>query len=135
MQRMNDIDPTTTRNEVEKMFAMVGLANDELLTYEIFTVLLSLSDSQSVLYTGLLTFATAAVEAGVQAKLSKDSPARGMLASSFGSHILDDGSSAWRDSVEAAFALCDEEGSGSICKLALEKAIFKYPLLCQVSRH
>jgi len=134
MQRMN-VESSTTHEEVANMFASVGLANDEMLTYEHFTVLLSLSDSQSSLFTGLLTFATAAVEAGVQAKLSKeDPPARGMLSSSFGSHILDDGSSAWRDSVEAAFALCDEEGNGSICKLALEEAISKYPLICQLLR-
>jgi hypothetical protein len=31
-----------------------------------------------------------------------------------GSHILDDGTPAWRESIEAAFELCDDTATGEV---------------------
>ena len=52
-----------------------------------------------------------------------DEPARpaprSLVGSVMGSHAFDDGSPAWRESVEAAFALCDKNEDGDITKAEL----------------
>jgi len=121
------------------MFEFFSLSEDEALTYEMFVVLLSHCEVDSGLFRGLLKFATDVVEAGVQVKLNGRIAEQGTGTSSLvskmmGSHVFDDGSPAWRESVEAAFVLCDEDAGGTICKTEMQLAVAKYPLISQLMR-
>ena len=84
---------------------------------------------ESALFQGLLTFAEDAVQAGVLGKLKSGSS---KLVERGSSHILDNGTPAWRDSIEAAFDLCDKDGGGIITADEAIHAVTKYPLIAQL---
>ena len=138
MQRMmgND-DPLDVVDEVKRMFCQDDPDGGcrSTLTYEDFVVLLNECSVDSALFSSLLRFGEDAVEAGVEERLrglsGGPSAAVGRESSS---HILDDGSPAWRESIEAAFDLCDGTNTGQINKDVLDGAVLKYPLIAQLLR-
>ena len=138
MQRMIGAksDP---RGEVAAMFSRVGVSQEGFLTYEEFLLLLNECEEGCPLFEGLLVFARDVVAAGVQNQLRGSSASKEAMAGRSRvalprSHILDDGSQAWRDSIEAAFELSDEDGGGTITKEELDSALIKYPLMKQLLR-
>jgi len=140
MQRMMDKDdPLDVVDEVRLMFCSAD--PDEgchpNLTYEDFVVLLNECSVDSALFSSLLRFAEAAVSAGVEGRmrgLSAEDSSALENSKETSSHILDDGSPAWRESIEAAFDLCDETNTGQINKDVLDGAVLKYPLIAQLLR-
>eukprot|EP00964_Phaeocystis_antarctica_P123100 scaffold86763_cov70-Phaeocystis_antarctica.AAC.2 len=100
---------STPMDEMERMFVKYSNGEDEL-RYENFVLLLSDCESDSALFTGLLSFAEGAVSAGVKDAFDD------ITGSITGrqTHILDDGSAIWRESIEAAFELCDAERTGEV---------------------
>ena len=100
---------STPMDEMERMFVKYSNGEDEL-SYENFVLLLSDCESDSALFTGLLSFAEGAVSAGVKDAFDD------ITGSITGrqTHILDDGSAIWRESIEAAFELCDAERTGEV---------------------
>ena len=100
---------STPMDEMERMFTKYSDGTDEL-SYENFVLLLTECEADSALFTGLLSFAEGAVSAGVKDAFDViTSTAVGRQA-----HILDDGSAIWRESIEAAFELCDAERTGEV---------------------
>lgn len=96
-------------DEVEFMFTKYSREANEL-SYENFVLLLTECEADSALFTGLLSFAEGAVSAGVKDAFDViTSTAVGRQ-----THILDDGSAIWRESIEAAFELCDAERTGEV---------------------
>ena len=93
------------------------------LTYEDFLLMLSQCSIESALFSGLLGFAEGAVSAGVQYRFSEVSAKESVTMGRKGSHILDDGTPAWRESIEAAFELCDDDGTGEITQDQLTVAV------------
>ena len=104
-------------DEVKEMFRRYDTDGDGDLSYSEFLLLLADCSIESALFQGLLTFAEDAVQAGVLGKLKGGSS---VLVERRGSHILDNGTPAWRESIEAAFDLCDPDSSG---KITAEEAI------------
>jgi len=131
-------DATSIRHEVQQIFASFGLQDDERLSYEQFVILLTLIDEQTAFFRGLHTFANDAVKIGVQDMLhgvgGHAASQPNVVCDDLSCHILDDGSQAWRQSVEAAFSLVDRDDGGSICKAELLAAVAKYPLISQLMR-
>ena len=117
--------------EVRAMFERFDEDEDGVLTYEEFLLLLAECPTDSALFTGLLSFAEDAVASGVGSKLR--SPSVRALARQQ-SHVLDDGSMAWRQSIEAAFDLCDADGGGTISRDEALVAVERYPLIAQLLR-
>ena len=104
---------TTPMAEMESMFIKYGRQDSEevLLSYENFVLLLSDCDADSALFTGLLSFAEGAVSAGVKERFDE---LRSSAVNGGKTHILDDGSQVWRESIEAAFELCDTDRTGEV---------------------
>ena len=100
--------------EVEAVFAQYSHDESGDLTYEDFLLLLSQCSTETALFNGLLCFAEGAVSAGVQFRFSEVSAKEVKAMGRKGSHILDDGTPAWRESIEAAFELCDDTGTGEV---------------------
>ena len=103
---------STPMDEMERMFVKYSNGGDgaDELSYENFVLLLTECESDSALFTGLLSFAEGAVSAGVKDAFDDvTSTAVGRQ-----THILDDGSAIWRESIEAAFELCDAERTGEV---------------------
>ena len=119
----------TPLDEMERMFTKYSDGADEL-DFEQFVSLLSECESDSALFTGLLSFAEGAVSAGVKNAFN-DVATSGSIRQT---HILDDGSAIWRESIEAAFELCDGDRTGEISKEQLEAAVGTYPLIGQLLR-
>ena len=138
MQRMmGDVDPLVVVDEVKRMFCTNDPAGgcSATLTYEEFVLLLTECSVDSALFSSLLRFGEASIEAGVQERLRGLSGAASAAANrKASSHILDDGSPAWREAIEAAFDLVDEDRSGQIIKAELDGAVLKYPLIAQLLR-
>ena len=138
MQRMmGDVDPLVVVDEVKRMFCTNDPAGgcSATLTYEEFVLLLTECSVDSALFSSLLRFGEASIEAGVQERLRGLSGGASAAASrKASSHILDDGSPAWREAIEAAFDLVDEDRSGQIIKAELDGAVLKYPLIAQLLR-
>ena len=103
---------STPMDEMERMFIKYSNGADgaDELSYENFVLLLTECESDSALFTGLLSFAEGAVSAGVKDAFDD------ITGSITGrqTHILDDGSAIWRESIEAAFELCDAERTGEV---------------------
>jgi len=118
--------------EVRTMFGQFDKDGDGDLSYEEFLLMLHECSTESALFNGLLRFAEDAVSAGVVEKLKGGNSVLDAIAPRRGSHILDDGTPAWRESIEAAFDLCDEDRSGTITTDEAEKAVVKYPLIAQL---
>jgi HAD superfamily hydrolase (TIGR01450 family) len=134
---MGGVDPLDVVDEVKRMFCMDDPAGGcrPTLTYEDFVLLLNECSVDSALFGSLLRFGEDSIEAGVEERL------RGLLGGvsapvgrESSSHILDDGSPAWRESIEAAFDLCDQTNTGQINKDVLDGAVLKYPLIAQLLR-
>ena len=145
-------------NEVDAVFTRYSCA-DGNLTYEDFLRLLTECSTESALFSGLLLFAEGAVKAGVQYRFSDVSAKESSNMGRKGSHILDNGTPAWRESIEAAFELCDDDLTGEvsaaatctarqntypdtrcvrlarqITKAQLVEAVERYPLIAQLLR-
>merc|ERR1719271_1512067 len=105
------------------MFRRFDMCEGGLLTYEYFLLLLAECSPDSSLFRGLLNFAEDAVASGVGNKLRSNSA--DALARKH-SHVLDDGSAVWRESIEAAFDLCDADSSGTICMGEALSAVARY---------
>lgn len=100
MQRMVDKGSSQGQEfleEMRTMFDRFDQDKDGVLTYEEFLLLLTECPTDSALFNGLLSFAEDAVMSGVGTKLR--SPSVRALARQQ-SHVLDDGSMAWRQSIE-----------------------------------
>ena len=102
---------STPMEEMEKMFTKYSRQDSELreLSYENWVLLLSDCEVDSALFTGLLSFAEGAVSAGVKERFDTSSTSAQRT-----THILDDGTQVWRESIEAAFELCDAERTGEV---------------------
>jgi Ca2+-binding EF-hand superfamily protein len=119
----------TALEEVQDMFRQYDTDGDGDLSYNEFLLLLADCSIESALFQGLLTFAEDAVQAGVLGKLKAGSSA---LVDRRSSHILDNGTPAWRESIEAAFDLCDNDRGGKITAEEAIQAVTKYPLIAQL---
>eukprot|EP00316_Scyphosphaera_apsteinii_P008933 CAMPEP_0119325682 /NCGR_PEP_ID=MMETSP1333-20130426/66479_1 /TAXON_ID=418940 /ORGANISM="Scyphosphaera apsteinii, Strain RCC1455" /LENGTH=245 /DNA_ID=CAMNT_0007333745 /DNA_START=57 /DNA_END=790 /DNA_ORIENTATION=- len=119
--------------EVTEMFSRCELDQDGFLTYETFLLQVAECDIESSLAKCLLSFANAVVAQGVLDRLRSGRLDKG-VAHLKGSHILDDGSASWRESIEASFDLLDEDSGGTVTREELDKAIIKYPLIKQLLR-
>jgi len=115
--------------EVQELFQRYDTDGDGDLSYNEFLLLLADCSIESALFQGLLTFAEDAVQAGVLGKLKSGSS---KLVERGSSHILDNGTPAWRDSIEAAFDLCDKDRGGIITADEAIHAVTKYPLIAQL---
>uniref|UniRef100_A0A7S2GL26 EF-hand domain-containing protein n=1 Tax=Octactis speculum TaxID=3111310 RepID=A0A7S2GL26_9STRA len=119
----------------QAMFIRFDLNVDEVtVTYDNFLMYLSELDTDTELFKSLLVFAQDILSKGVLERLNGGVLTENIRKSSQGSHVLDDGSQAWQDSVEAAFDLCDVTQSGDICKSQLIEAVTRYPLINQLMR-
>ena len=126
----NDVDDSAAPSvsaglmaEVEAVFTQYSHDKSGDLTYEDFLLMLSQCNTESALFSGLLGFAEGAVSAGVQYRFSEVSAKESVTMGRKGSHILDDGTPAWRESIEAAFELCDDDGTGEITQDQLTVAV------------
>ena len=119
----------TALEEVQVMFKKYDTDGDGDLSYSEFLLLLADCSIESALFQGLLAFAEDAVQAGVLGKLKGGSS---VLVERRGSHILDNGTPAWRESIEAAFDLCDDDRGGKITAEEAIQAVTKYPLIAQL---
>ena len=119
----------TALEEVQVMFKRYDTDGDGDLSYTEFLLLLADCSIESALFQGLLSFAEDAVQAGVLGKLKGGSS---VLVERRGSHILDNGTPAWRESIEAAFDLCDDDRGGKITAEEAIQAVTKYPLIAQL---
>ena len=129
LSQMDELpDGCTALDEVQEMFSLYDSDGDGDLSYDEFLLMLADCSIESALFQGLLSFAEDAMQAGVLGKLKGGSA----LVERRGSHILDDGTPAWRESIEAAFELCDGDRGGKITAEEAQQAVIKYPLIAQL---